>query len=45
MEQREQRPRATVVTGGSAGIGAAICRQLLDAGETVINIDRAPARM
>jgi NAD(P)-dependent dehydrogenase (short-subunit alcohol dehydrogenase family) len=31
---------ATVVTGGSAGIGHAICRQLLDQGETVINLDR-----
>lgn len=39
------RPTATVVTGGSAGIGAAICRQLLDAGDTVINLDRNAAGM
>lgn len=39
METTE-RPVATVVTGGSAGIGEAICRQLLEQGETVINLDR-----
>jgi 3-oxoacyl-[acyl-carrier protein] reductase len=39
------RPQATVVTGGSAGIGEAICRQLLDSGETVINIDRDAPRL
>ena len=44
MEPREDRPRATVVTGGSAGIGEAICRQLLEAGDLVLNLDRAPAR-
>jgi 3-oxoacyl-[acyl-carrier protein] reductase len=32
----------TVVTGGSAGIGEAICRQLVDRGETVISLDRRP---
>lgn len=32
---------AVVVTGGSAGIGLAICRQLLDEGGTVINLDRS----
>lgn len=35
----------SVVTGGSAGIGAAICRQLLDQGETVINLDRSASLM
>ena len=30
---------AYLVTGGSAGIGQAICQQLLQAGHTVINID------
>ena len=38
-----RQPTASVVTGGSAGIGAAICRQLLDAGDTVINLDRNAA--
>ncbi|MFZ5616736.1 MAG: SDR family oxidoreductase [Pseudomonadota bacterium] len=33
---------ATVVTGGSAGIGAAICRRLLDEGARVISIARRP---
>ncbi len=31
---------ATIVTGGSAGIGAAICRRLLDDGARVISIAR-----
>lgn len=30
---------ATLVTGGSAGIGRAICEMLLDAGRTVVNLD------
>lgn len=33
---------ATIVTGGSAGIGAAICRRLLDEGARVISIARRP---
>lgn len=33
---------ATVVTGGSAGIGAAICRRLLDEGARVISVARRP---
>ena len=33
------KPRAYLVTGGSAGIGAAIVRMLLDAGHAVVNID------
>jgi 3-oxoacyl-[acyl-carrier protein] reductase len=37
------KPQATVVTGGSAGIGEAICRQLLERGDLVVNIDiKAP---
>lgn len=33
------KPTAYLVTGGSAGIGAAIIRMLLDAGHKVVNID------
>jgi len=33
------KPRAYLVTGASAGIGAAIARALLDAGHRVVNID------
>jgi 3-oxoacyl-[acyl-carrier protein] reductase len=33
-------PAYSVVTGGSNGIGAAICRRLLDAGKAVINVDK-----
>jgi NAD(P)-dependent dehydrogenase (short-subunit alcohol dehydrogenase family) len=37
---------ATIVTGGSAGIGAAICGRLLDEGARVISIARrAPEKM
>lgn len=32
---------AIIVTGGSAGIGQAICEQLLQTGNTVVNIDYA----
>lgn len=32
---------ATLVTGGSAGIGRAICEMLLESGRTVINLDYA----
>lgn len=35
---------ATLVTGGSAGIGRAICEALLADGHTVVNIDRNPSR-
>jgi NAD(P)-dependent dehydrogenase (short-subunit alcohol dehydrogenase family) len=38
------KTQATVVTGGSSGIGEAICRALIERGETVVNIDiKAPA--
>ena len=32
-----------VVTGGSAGIGRAICEALLGEGQRVVSLDRAPA--
>ena len=32
-----------LVTGGSAGIGLAICRALLDADYEVVSLDRQPA--
>ena len=34
------KQRLAVVTGGSAGIGEAICRQLLDAGWAVVSMAR-----
>ena len=34
------KPAATLITGGSNGIGAAIARARADAGEAVINLDR-----
>ncbi|MBF6615707.1 MAG: SDR family oxidoreductase [Candidimonas sp.] len=34
------RPHTAIVTGGSAGIGAEICRQMLDAGYEVISMAR-----
>ena len=34
------KPAATLVTGGSNGIGAAICKARAEAGEAVINLDR-----
>jgi short chain dehydrogenase len=37
-------PRTAVVTGASAGVGKAACRQLLDKGWSVIGVGRDPAR-
>lgn len=34
--------RKIVITGGSGGIGSAICRRFLSAGDHVINLDREP---
>lgn len=34
--------RTTVITGGSSGIGAAICAQMLALGHRVVNVDIAP---
>lgn len=36
------KPVATLITGGSNGIGAAIAKSRSEAGETVINLDRDP---
>jgi len=38
----EVLPPCAVVTGGSAGIGRAICETLLDEGRHVVSLDRAP---
>ena len=38
------QPQAAIVTGGSAGIGAEICRAMLDAGYDVISMARRAAR-
>jgi 3-oxoacyl-[acyl-carrier protein] reductase len=35
----------TIVTGGSNGIGAGICRHLLASGSAVINVDKVPPEM
>ena len=35
--------RTALVTGGSAGIGAGICRHLLEDGDTVLNLSRRPS--
>ena len=34
--------RTAIVTGGSNGIGVAICQSLLSAGYRVVSLDRAP---
>jgi NAD(P)-dependent dehydrogenase (short-subunit alcohol dehydrogenase family) len=36
------RSKFTIVTGGSNGIGAGICRHLLASGSAVVNIDKVP---
>ncbi|MGZ5237419.1 MAG: SDR family NAD(P)-dependent oxidoreductase [Caldimonas sp.] len=38
----EALPQCAVVTGGSAGIGRAICETLLAEGQRVVSLDRAP---
>jgi NAD(P)-dependent dehydrogenase (short-subunit alcohol dehydrogenase family) len=37
--------RIAILTGGSHGIGAAICRSLLAAGYQVVSLDREPGKM
>jgi NADP-dependent 3-hydroxy acid dehydrogenase YdfG len=39
----EPRSRLVLVTGGSSGLGAAVCAQMLAAGSTVMSIDRRPS--
>ena len=39
------RGRVALVTGASAGIGAAICRQLVEAGMVVVGAARAVDRI
>jgi 3-oxoacyl-[acyl-carrier protein] reductase len=39
----DDAPPCAVVTGGSAGIGRAICETLLGEGRRVVSLDRAPA--
>jgi 3-oxoacyl-[acyl-carrier protein] reductase len=38
------QPRIAIVTGGSNGIGAAICQALLSAGYRVVSLDREPLK-
>lgn len=39
---RDPTTWSVVVTGGSAGLGAATCRTLVSAGATVASLDRRP---
>lgn len=41
----EQRHDTIIVTGGSTGIGASICRHLLDEGHAVVNLSRRPLEL
>lgn len=41
MRHPSTQPRATVITGASAGIGKALCERLLQQGQQVVNIDHA----
>ncbi len=38
------KKNACIVTGGSSGIGEAICHSLIDGGFAVVNVDHAPAK-
>jgi NAD(P)-dependent dehydrogenase (short-subunit alcohol dehydrogenase family) len=43
MTWNEPQSWRTIVTGGSSGLGAAVCRRLADLGGAVVSIDRRPA--
>lgn len=47
MQPEHETPahKTIVVTGGSTGIGAAICRAFLDAGHEVVNLARRPLEL
>ncbi len=45
LEDSVERHGAWVVTGANSGIGLSVCRKLLDAGRTVVAVDRDTGRI